>query len=65
MPSMKAWTLLPMPPNVPWRVPVRPVIASAILGAAVVVCCRGRGKTSYEGQGKVGTKLGKWKRRYD
>lgn len=37
--SMKAWTLFPTPLNVPWRVPVRPLIASAMLGAAVVVCC--------------------------
>ena len=37
--SMKAWTLFPTPLNVPWRVPVRPVIASAIVGVAVVVCC--------------------------
>ena len=63
--SMKAWTLFPTPLNVPWRVPVRPLIASAMLGAAVVICCRGRGKTSSKGRGRVGAKLGKWKRRYD
>ena len=34
--SMKAWTLFPTPLNVPWRVPVRPLTTSAILGAAVV-----------------------------
>ena len=44
--SMNAWTLLPMPPNVPWRVPVRPVTTSAIFGEAVVVCCSSGSQTS-------------------
>ena len=34
--SIHAWTLLPMPPNVPWRVPVRPVTTSAMFGEAVI-----------------------------
>ena len=34
--SIHAWTLLPMPPNVPWRVPVRPLTTSAMFGEAVV-----------------------------
>ena len=38
--STHAWTLLPRPPNVPWRVPVRPVTASAMFGEAVVRCIR-------------------------
>ena len=35
--SMKAWTLFPTPLNVPWRVPVRPLTASAILDVTVVL----------------------------
>ena len=37
--SIHPWTLLPIPPNVPCRVPVRPVTTSAMFGEAVVVCC--------------------------
>ncbi len=44
--SIHAWTLLPMPPNVPWRVPVRPLTISAMFGEAVVVCCSWWGQTS-------------------
>ena len=36
--SMKACTLFPTPLNVPWRVPVKPLTASAILDVTFVVC---------------------------
>ena len=47
--SMKAWTLFPTPLKVPWRVPVRPLTASAMLAVTVVVCLYRAGQDFLQG----------------